>query len=341
MKIAIHDNPKSFSAGWIKVVSQMGIDIVKVNAYSLSAIDDIKKCDAFMWNWHHSSPKDWLFARQLIVSLETAGVKVFPDIMTCWHFDDKLGQKYVFEALGLPAVKSWVFYDKEDALSWAALVKYPIVFKLRNGAGSSNVRLVKNQRQARNLISTMFGRGFPSTTVFSDLGTRIRNKWKAGLLVDKLLQAPKIIRNVLKAKVMLPRQRGYVYFQEYIPNNNYDTRIVVIGDKAIGIRRYCRPDDFRASGSGAISYEKADIHNDCIKIAFDATRQMHLQCGAFDFVRTESGGFLIVEVSYAFTPDAYYNCQGYWTPDMVWHDEKVFPEKWMVEELILAAKTRK
>ena len=32
-------------------------------------------------------------------ALEHKGIKVFPDSKTCWHFDDKVGQKYLFEEL--------------------------------------------------------------------------------------------------------------------------------------------------------------------------------------------------------------------------------------------------
>ena len=44
--------------------------------------------------------------------------------------------------------------------------------------------------------------------------------------------------------------KDYVYFQKFLPNNKYDIRIVVIGDRAFGFIRYNRENDFRASGSG-------------------------------------------------------------------------------------------
>ena len=52
-------------------------------------------------------------------SVEASGKKVFPDFNTVWHFDDKVGQKYLLEALDLPLVPTWVFYDKTEALQWA------------------------------------------------------------------------------------------------------------------------------------------------------------------------------------------------------------------------------
>ena len=334
MRIAIPESSCGFTAGWINACQKLGIDVLRFDVYSPDALDAICGCDALLWHWHHASPKDWLFARQLIVSVEMAGIPVFPNLNTCWHFDDKVGQKYLFEAVGAPAVKSWVFYDKLSAYKWAREASYPLVFKLRCGAGAINVKLVHNAQQAYALIRKMFGSGIPVASVFADLSTSIRRKKKAGQLIQKLLHVPSIIRAKMAFKNALPRQKGYVYFQEFMPDNRYDTRIVVIGDRAIGMRRYCRPNDFRASGSGEISYAKADISEEVIKVAFLAAKKIKSQCAAFDFVRDKSGDYKIIEVSYGFTVDAYRKCEGYWTSDMLWHPEPIEICEWMIRDLL-------
>lgn len=335
MKIAMCKRNGSFSDGWSAACEKMGITVVDVDVYSPKAIDLIRACDGFMWHWHHASSKDWLFARQLIASCNLAHIPTFPDIKTCWNFDDKIGQSYLLTLLGLPAVRSWTFYQKEAILEWIRDASFPMVFKLRSGAGATNVRLVHNQMQARHLARKMFGRGIPAVTMFGDITTTVRQSRKKGQFLSKLLKAPKSFLKLLSLKVQLPRQKGYVYFQEFIPRNAYDKRIVVIGNKAIGIRRYCRPNDSRASGSGELSYEKRLLPEECVRIAFEASRKMQIQCGAFDFVYDDRcGKYLIVEVSYGFTPQAYGKCEGYWSSDMIWHDEKVEPERWMVEELV-------
>jgi len=333
MKVAIPDSSAGFTSGWIDACKKLGITVVRFDVYAPSAMANILKCDAFMWHWHHASTKDWLLARQLIMSAEMAGIRVFPNINTCWHFDDKVGQKYMFEAVNVPAVKSWVFYEKESAIKWARITKYPLVFKLRSGAGAINVRLIHDLRQASAMIRKMFGAGF-SASIFSDLTTAIRRKKRSGQLWQKLLHAPSIIMAKLAQRKNLPRQNGYVYFQEFVPGNAYDTRIVVIGDRAVGIRRYCRPNDFRASGSGEISYAKSDISEEVVKIAFESARKICAQCAAFDFVQNERGEYLIVEVSYGFTVDAYAKCEGFWTSDMKWHNKPIEICEWMVRDLL-------
>lgn len=334
MKIAIHyieGVPGGFNAGWIEACRVLGVDFKVVNAYDTDIIEQVRECDAFMWHW---GPNDSQLARQLIASLEALRIKVFPDIATCWHFDDKIAQKYLFEALGVPTPASWVFYDKAKAIEWAKKATYPKVFKLRGGAGAVNVRLVKSFSEAMRLIKKAFGTGFARVTGFADFRTKLKNHkrkrdWRR--VITQTL--PKVLWSAVK-QWRLPKEGGYVYFQEFIPNNSFDIRVVVIGRRAFAIRRNCRPNDFRASGSGEIVYNKGNIPIECVRIAFDSAKKMNVQSAAFDFVRTHDNQYLIVEVSYGFAPRAYDECDGFWTDDLAWHDERVLFEKWMVEELL-------
>ena len=61
-------------------------------------------------------------------------------------------------------------------------------------------------------------------------------------------------------------EKGYIYFQEFIPDNDFDIRVIVIGDKAFAIKRMVRENDFRASGSGSILYEKEHFTDETIRI---------------------------------------------------------------------------
>src|SRR5690606_15083765 len=105
-------------------------------------------CDIFMWHHHHGKVEDILAAKKILLALQHAGIKVFPDFETGWHFDDKVAQKYLLEAIDAPLVPSYVFYNKQQALIWARETKYPKVFKLKGGAGATNVKLVKSYSQA-------------------------------------------------------------------------------------------------------------------------------------------------------------------------------------------------
>ncbi|HRN83104.1 MAG TPA: hypothetical protein PK666_12090, partial [Nitrosomonas europaea] len=147
-KIAIHARPGSFSDCWIKYCQQKNIPYKTVDCHSSDIIEELGDCSFLMWNWSQTYAEDMLIARGLIKAVESMGIRVFPNSETCWYFDDKVAQKYLMEALGIPMVKSYVFLDRAKALGWARMTKYPKVFKLRGGAGSSNVFLVNDINKA-------------------------------------------------------------------------------------------------------------------------------------------------------------------------------------------------
>src|SRR5699024_12379159 len=92
-------------------------------------------------------------AKRILFALEHAGVKVFPDFNTGWHFDDKVAQKYLLEAIDAPLVPSFVFYDKQEAIQWAQQTSFPKVWKLKGGAGEKNGKLANNLSEATKFIN--------------------------------------------------------------------------------------------------------------------------------------------------------------------------------------------
>src|SRR5437762_6409989 len=109
MKIAIHDEPGSFSDRWIKYCIENEISYKLVSCYDSDIVSQLSDCQGLMWHWSQTNYKAALFARQLTISLEKKDIKVFPDVNTAWHHYDKVGQKYLLEAVGAPLVNSYVF----------------------------------------------------------------------------------------------------------------------------------------------------------------------------------------------------------------------------------------
>lgn len=335
MKIAIHHRPGSFSDRWITYCKNNHIDYIVVNAYDSDIIEQVKGCNAFMWHHHHGDYRDVLFAKQLIYSLETAGIKCFPDVHTTWHFDDKVGQKYLLESIDAPLVPSYVFYTEKEALDWISKTTFPKVFKLRGGAGASNVKLAHTAKEARRLVKIAFGRGFSHFDGVGYLKERYR-RWRDGKdTFWKMLKGIGGIFIITDYVKMFSKEKGYVYFQEFVPGNTFDIRVCVVGDHAFALKRLTRKGDFRASGSGSIVFEKSQIDERCVRIAFDVNERLKTQSIAYDFVFDENKNPLIIEISYGFAVNAYDRCEGYWTKDMVWHEGPKFDFcGWMVSQLI-------
>jgi len=69
-----------------------------------------------MWNYHHTLDKDALFEKQLLFEGYQPGKRTFPDINSGWHFDDKVGQKYLLESIGAPIAQTWVLMTRKKPL---------------------------------------------------------------------------------------------------------------------------------------------------------------------------------------------------------------------------------
>lgn len=331
--LAIHQARGSFSERWIPYCQENSIPYKLVNCYANDIMEQLKGCNVLLWHHHQGNPKDILFAKQLLFALEQMGMKVFPDFNTNWHFDDKLGQKYLFEKAGVAAPAAFVFYTKKDALEWIENTSFPKVFKLRNGASSSNVKLAKDKATAVSLVNKAFGSGFSQYQALDNLKERFR-KYRKGKTSakDVLKGVVRLVKPPAFAKVA-GKEMGYVYFQEFIPGNDHDIRVVVIGDKAYAIKRMVRKNDFRASGGGDILYAKELFDDALIQLSFEINEKIKSQSLAMDFV-FDNGKPLLVEISFGFSMAGYDPCPGYWTKDMQWHEGKFNPYGWMIEDMI-------
>ena len=336
MKIAIHHRGGSFSERWIEYCNINNVEYELVNCYDSDIVKQLEGFDGLLWHWSHNDYKAAHFARQLTCSLEMKGLEVFPNSNTAWHFDDKIGQKYLLESVNASLVPSYVFYEKQSALIWLETSPLPIVFKLKNGAGSFNVVLIKTKRQAKKLINKAFNKGFPFYSKKTIIQERL---WR--LKRDKSFKGiVGIGKGIIRAYFptadfrIQDRQKGYVYFQKFIPNNTFDIRIVVVGNKAIGLKRMVRKGDFRASGSGIINYNPDEIDIRCVELSFQYSKVLKLQSVAFDFVFDENDNPLIVEISYGFATKAYDKCPGYWERNLNWHKGFFNPQFEMISNLI-------
>lgn len=337
MKIAIHNRAGSFSEGWIQYCKLNNIEYKIVNAYDNDIVEQLNDCDAFMWHFHHGDYRDMKFARSLIKSLESKGIKTFPNSNTCWHFDDKIAQKYLLESIGAPLVPSYVFYTKAEAIKWCNNTTFPKVFKLKGGAGASNVKLAHTQREAISLVNKAFGNGFSQYRSWEKFKEAYSKYCNGKATIKDVLRPIKLLfkRYPNDFDHYMGKESGYAYFQDFIPNNTFDIRICVVGNKAFALKRMTRKDDFRASGSGNIVYDVNQIDKRCVEIAFATNKKIKMQSVAFDFVFDKDNNPLIVEISYGFAGSAYQKCEGYWTDDMIWKQGENFDFRgWMVEEII-------
>lgn len=338
MKIAIHHRKNSYSEQWIEYCQQNNIQYKIVDAYANDILEQVADCDAFMWHFHHLIYKDYLFAKQLIFVIEKQMGKVcYPNYNTCWHFDDKVWQKYLLESIGAPLVPTYIFYSQKDAIEWIRQTSFPKVFKLRCGASASNVLLINTHKQAKHIVHKAFKNGINTFRFREQLKERYTKYKQCLISIRSVLCLIKmwIFKNKpIEFYEYHPREIGYAYFQDFIPNNNSDIRVFIVRNRAIAIKRMNRENDFRASGSGRIIYDKEQIDDICIKLAFETNKRLQMQSVAFDFLRNTNGDWAITEISYC-RDNKNHGHTGYWTDDLQWHGcNNINICDWIIEDVI-------
>lgn len=178
MKLAIHNSDSSWTIKWIEYCKANNIHVLLVDCYDYNIIQQLidNAVTHLMWHFDHSKPNDILMARNVLFSVKELNIKAFPNFNTCWHFDDKVAQKYILEAIGAKIVPTYPFYDKKTAIEWLKVrAQYPIVVKLRRGAGSYNVKLLRNYKQAEAYTNKMFSSGIdPSPKYLADIKNKIK-----------------------------------------------------------------------------------------------------------------------------------------------------------------------
>ena len=342
VRLAVHLRPDGFSDRWLDYCRQKGVRCEPIDGFRSDIIEQLQGFDAFLWHFDHVESRDMLVAPMVLEAAESLGLEVFPNRATRWHFDNKLAQKYLLEGLGAPLARSQVFYSEDKAREYLATAALPVVAKLRAGSGSANVQLLRTKAQAEAYCKRMFGAGEnPLPSYFADTSTRVRSVAQAGMLKQKLKRAPAALYRRLMKRRYTARERGYVYLQEFLPGNEFDTRITVVGDLAWGFIRRVRPGDFRASGSRNIDYDLQFVDPQCVKIAFEVAERLGSQSTAFDFVKTPDGEPRIVEISYGYESGAVYGVSGQWRRDMSWQEGRLYAEDAIIDNLIHAIENKK
>ena len=303
MLIGIHKDPYGkycdFLERYEKMLTHNGIEHIRLEASEPDFWDRVSELDLFIFRWRQIDDHHQLAKTIIPIIEKEMGISCLPGMATCWHYDDKIRQYFLLRQRGFPIIESWIFWDKKMALKWLEDADLPVVFKLKSGAGSNNVILVKSKNKARKLINRCFGRGIISGRIpdLDDLRFKNFNPYKTihrwGGNILRMLREEDISPDWQKHK-------NYVLFQKFLPDNNFDTRITVIGRRAFAFRRLTRKDDFRASGSGRIDYDASNIDPRCMKIALNISKKMDFQSMAYDFIFNEKMEPEIAEISYTY-----------------------------------------
>lgn len=337
--IGIHCQPQRQFERRLQIYEEIlkfnGLESVRLCSSDLDFWEQVRKLDLFIYYWGQwDAPRQNAKAVIPIVEKEL-NVPCFPNMRTCWCYDDKVREYYLMRAHGFPMAKCWIFWEKDDALRWAEHAPLPVVFKLSGGAGSKNVILIKDKKNLLRIIRIMFHKGVQDGELPG------RGSLAPGIFARiRRYLAPKkryVFNQPLPYNMSCPNwkpHKHYVLFQEFLLGNDYDTRVTTIGDRAFALRRPNRPRDFRASGGGLIDYNNDKIDMNFVKEAMKISQKMGFQSMAYDFLYGPDGEIKFTEISYAFVDTAIHDCLGYWDSDLNWHEGHFWPQYFLLMDAL-------
>jgi len=315
----------------IREGAAIAYDIVDIDAHDWAA--RLVPYDLVIWRGRFMGAESSGHYKEKVYFIERVmGKVVVPNYATLWHFDSKVAQSYLFAHAGIPTPSTFASFDYDDSRLCLESAVFPIVAKRSHGASSANVRLIVDRRHAGKWLKVIF---------FQDMWDR--HKAANPYRFVRAASAP--WHGWFWAKALARVQRsdrlGVAYWQEYVPGNNADLRITVVGDKdAFGFWRRNRPGDFRASGSGLLDYETA-IPERALKYCISLNRKFGFDSMAYDIL-CRNDELLIVEMSYGYFDKAVFAAPGHFVLGdgdcLVYHAGNVMPQELWVDWALLKAR---
>jgi hypothetical protein len=129
----------------------------------------------------------------------------------------------------------------------------------------------------------------------------------------------------LKSKKHYPKRFGKIIIQEFIPNLTHDWKILVLGDKCLGGKRYVRNNDFRASGSKLYEMDE-DPPENVLNFALKCKEQLKCPNVSLDISENKGDLHLLEYQTIHFAilggdPDYYFEIV-----DGIWHKRPITHE---------------
>ena len=335
MKIAIGtdwaDWHKRF-ANTLEYYKTQGMDLL----YSIVNLDRtdwqavIAPYDIIIWNPHYMGIRLSSHFKQKIYFMQYVLHKVvYPGYNNVWHFESKVAESFLFENFRIKTPKTFVTFDYVEACHELESVDFPIVLKKSEGASSENVKLIRDKKGMDKVLDNAF---------CDNLWSKARKDNSKISILFKNFTKRWFWFWIMKRYKLMNAGDGVIYWQEFIPNNTADLRITVIGDcMAYGFWRNNRPNDFRASGSGRIDYERA-VPAEIVKYCLGVNQKLCFDSMCYDIIFTKDS-FVITEMSYNYVDKALYNAPGYYeknsTGELIFRDGHFWPEELWVKWILL------
>ena len=279
MKLGILKDLSNTSKYYIDACEDLGIEYEVINIMSSNWLEIIQKsfCNGFLVAPY--SVKDvWknMYIERLYFINKTLGYPIYPSYDEVFIYESKRNMSYWLQAHDIKSPKTWIFYDKYEALNFVNNTKiYPLVFKPNIGSAALGIKIIKDKKTAIQLIDRIF------------------TKWK---FFNRGFTKWNKTKYKLSYPIMDDKQYNNILFQEMI-NVKHEWRGIKIGNSYFAHKKLANSDGFH-SGSGLASYETPPLEVlDFIRFVCDKGefRSMNV-----DFFEDIYGNFFVNELQTIF-----------------------------------------
>jgi len=249
--------------------------------------------DAIIFTTSSQKPYQKKYIDDYLALLEKFNNILIPSKEIIFAHENKGFQELYKKSIGLISLKS--LYVNNTLINYDEVKKigYPLVLKKLDGSGSKGVMLIHNERSLKKQINKIQ----PSLHIryFIYLKERLKNIF---LRVD----------NTVKVEYF-KEYKNYV-LQEFIPNLEFDYKVLIFFDKYYVLKRYTTANDFRASGSG--KFEFIDIDSSLLEYAKYIFEKFEEPFMSLDICEHKNKYYLIEYQGMHFGPYAQIYAEGYY-----------------------------
>jgi hypothetical protein len=214
----------------------------------------------FVWPDITTTPLAKLVKDRCDLMEHDMGLTLSPASADRWMYEDKIRLYDWLRVHDVLHPRTWIFFERREAVDFAERCELPIVVKTSFGAASSGVRIIKNRRALRGVIAQAFGRGVTPS------GHDLRDK-----------------------------QWGSIILQEYL-NVDKEWRLVRIGDDFYGHPKG-RAGEFH-SGSGRVAWDVPEPRH--LELLYAVTEKGGFRSMDVDVFETADGRLLVNELQALF-----------------------------------------
>jgi glutathione synthase/RimK-type ligase-like ATP-grasp enzyme len=206
--------------------SNFSVQEITINTF-ITSLKEIESLDGIYFYYTSSQYQIYKsFILDVLIQITLRGGILVPEIRHFLAHENKNFQELEKVRLGIRSPYGIPVGTYEEGVEILKNIAYPTVLKKHTGFRSRNVKLANNFKEGKKVLSKLLEKNF----LFD---------------MDSLY----FIYRRLKNKEHYPKKFGKLIIQEFIPDLTHDWKILVLGDRCLGGKRYVRKNDFRASGS--------------------------------------------------------------------------------------------